>query len=750
MAKYPGNRLIMSALLLTASGASPFAIGQISASEGNPGSANTVLTEVVVTAQKVPELLRNVPVSITAIQGPDLEQMQATQLGDWAGYVPGLMANSVGAPGETFLSLDGVAPIAAASEVGIYVNDAPVGSSSSFQGANGFSLDLMPYDLDRIEVLRGPQGTLYGASTMGGLIKYVLTPPDLTQFSGRVGGDVFGVQHADAPGGGGRGEINLPLIEGQLAVRVSAYSEHTPGYIDDAATGREHDNPLQQTGGRVALLWQPAEDFSVELEALYQDSHADNQSLVALNPVTGTPSFGALSNINTLPEPYTQKLELYDATVKWDFNWAQLTSVTSYQTFANDTVQDFTGYLGPFLGAFGAASSDFHEDYRLGKFTQELRLASSERQAFTWLAGFFFTHESGENNEVISAYDQAGAGVAGVNPLEFVELPSGYSEYAVFGNATYRFTDWFDLTAGVRYAHNSQTFVEREGGALINSADPAAAALTVPGSSSEGVTTYSVSPSVHLGKDTMLYARIASGYQPGGPNIILPGATGLPSQFESSKLTDYQVGLKSSFLDGRITTDVSAFYIDWNKIQVSVLVGDTSAIENAATARSEGFDFSAHYSPVANLTLGANLTYTDAILTSAVASIGAADGARLPYVPLWSGAVTADYSYPLDARWQAFAGGGLRYLGARYSDVENSSANGELQGYPVKGYGDLDLHFGARSHDLTLRLFIKNLTDKRAYLAPANYFYDAAGTPIDIRAPVLQPRTAGLSIDYSF
>ena len=727
----------------------PVVWGQSQSSGADQANAGNMLSEVVVTAQKRSERLQDVPVSVSVMQGPTLEQMQATQLQDWAPYVPGLTVASQGVPGETFVALDGVAPIAAASEVGLYVNDTPIGSSSSFQGANGFTLDLMPYDLDRAEVLRGPQGTLYGASTMGGLIKYVLADPDLKTFSGRLGGDTFAVHDAGSAGGGARGEINVPLIEDRLAIRVSGYSEYTPGFITNSITGSKGDNSLTQSGGRFSLLWKPTDDLSVELGAIYQDNHADNQSIVALNALTGQPIAGALSNINVLPEPFTQKLELYDATVKWDLHWAQLTSVSSYQTFSNDTVQDLTGYLGPYLGAFGAATSDLHEDYRLGKFTQELRLAGREGR-FNWLAGAFFTHETGDNNEVITGYGTTGASVPGVTPLEFVELPSDYTEYAFFGNASYHFTDWFDLTAGLRYAHNSQSFVEREGGALINSADPTTAALTVPGSSSEGVTTYSVSPSVHLSKDTMLYARVASGYQPGGPNIVPPGTTGLPAQFNSSRLTDYQLGLKSTFLDGRATADLSVFYIDWSKLQVAVLIGDQSVIENAATARSEGFDLSTHYSPIADLTIGVNLTYTEAYLTQAVASIGALDGARLPYIPLWSGALTVDYSHPLSATWRAFAGGGFSYVGARFSDVEGSTSNGELQGYTAKSYGDLDLHFGAKSHALTVKVFAKNLTDKRAYLAPSNYFYDAAGTAIDIRAPVLQPRTLGLSLDYAF
>jgi iron complex outermembrane receptor protein len=187
---------------------------------------------------------------------------------------------------------------------------------------------------------------------------------------------------------------------------------------------------------------------------------------------------------------------------------------------------------------------------------------------------------------------------------------------------------------------------------------------------------------------------------------------------------------------------------------VSVLIGNTSAIENAGAARSEGVDLSGSVSPIEGLTLGGTLTYTDAVLTSAVPSIGAADGARLPLVPLWAGSLTADYNFPIAGPWRGFVGGGYRYVGSRFSAVQDSINPGtnpvQLQGLKVGAENIFDLRLGARSGDLTLSLFAKNLGDERAYLPPAFYFYNALGGPIDIKAPVLQPRTVGVSIDKSF
>ena len=727
------------ALLLLGSAAIPgVALADASTSQA-------AVSEIVVTAEKRTEALQQVPVSVAAVPGRTLEQMQATDMQDWSSYVAGLTVADNGSPGQANLAIDGIGPIAAASEVGTYVNDTPVGSSSSFVGARLLTLDLMPYDLSRVEVLRGPQGTLYGASTMGGLIKYVLEQPDPSHFSARVGGDLFGISHAGDVGGGGRGMANMPVND-QLALRVSGFYESTPGYIDNATTGRKDDNPVTQYGGRAALLWRPTADVSVEASALYQRIHSDNQNNVALDAVTQQPIAGSLSNINTRDEPFTQSLQLYDLTLNWNLHWAQLTSVTSYQRFDNATAQDLSAFIAP----LGLPQSDLIENLGLGKFTQEVRLASPQGEKLEWLAGAYYTHEDATNHEVISVYGANGALLPGLNPFELVTLPSTYQEYAFFGDITYHFTNWFDLSGGLRYAHNNQTFVEQEGGAALNPADPTTPVLTIPGQSSEGVWTWQVSPEVHFNRDTMGYMRIATGYQPGGPNVILPGVVGLPTEFFSSRLTDYQIGLKATLLDGRATLDLSGFLIDWSKIQVSVLIGNQSAVTNAGSARSEGFDFSGTLTPIQGLTLGATLAYTDAFLTSAVPSIGVVSGAQLAFAPRWSGSLTGDYSAPLTGPWRGFIGGGYRYIGSRFSAPEGSTFNGLPQGIKVGAANIVDLHLGARTSDLTLSLFAKNLFDERAIMAPALFFNDVLNTPIDIQAPVLQPRTVGVSIDKSF
>lgn len=712
-------------------------------------SDESELQEVVVTAQKRVENVQLVPASISVLQGSDLERMHATGLADYVSYVPGLNLASQGAPGLNTITLQGIPPLGSASEVGIYVGDVPIGSSNSFQAGSALTLDLMPYDLERVEVLRGPQGTLYGASTMGGLLKYVLAAPDLNRFFGRAGAGVFGVHNASSAGFGVRGMVNLPILDGRLALRASAYDQWTPGYIDSGVSGAKHQNGTREYGGRLAALWQPFTDFSVELSVLDQKVQAEGVADEALNYAATSTLYGDLTDDNALPQPFRQEIQVYAATLKYDLHWAQLTSVSSWQKFSNNTDQDSTYLIGPYLPLFGAPApgdAALIEHLNMRKFTQELRLASPQGQTLEWLFGAFYTHEDGSNNQVIDVYDDTGAPLTALNPFTVAQLPSVYREYAVFGDVTWHLTSKFDVTGGARYARNDQSFQQISGGILLDPADPAAITATPLFKSSESVVTFLASPRYKINDNSILYVRIASGYQPGAPNVELPGIP-VPPQVNSSRLIDYEPGLKLTFLQNRVTADLSAFYIDWKDIQIDVTTpnGVASYLANGGKARSEGFDLSATYLPVTGLVLGFNAGYTDAFLTTPIPSLTAASGARLPQVPKWSASATVDYDFPLSASWRAFAGGGYRQVGQELSEVE-----GDTTGVLVPSYHAIDLHAGVDTGRLTITLYAKNLNDARALQTPTVRESDIAGLPFDAKGAVLQPRTIGVNVDISF
>jgi len=314
-------------------------------------------------------------------------------------------------------------------------------------------------------------------------------------------------------------------------------------------------------------------------------------------------------------------------------------------------------------------------------------------------------------------------------------LPSTYKEYAFFGDVTYKFNTTFDVTGGLRYAHNKQTFEENTSGALTG-------VVNIAGRSSEDVVTWSFSPRMHLSADQMLYLRIATGYQPGGPNIALPG---VPPSVDASTLTNYEVGWKALFDDNRLMIDAAVFDVEWDKIQVSANANGLAYLANGGTARSSGIEFSTLYTPVAGLRLGLNGAYTDAKLTEAVPSLGGLDGDRLPSVPKWAMSATADWSFPAWADWTARVGGGVRFVGDTFSGVEHGPST-----YPQDSYTLLDLNADVSNDRWTVRLFIKNLTDKRVYTNLSALPNAATGEIMKINGVPLQPRTIGIGFDAKF
>ncbi len=696
-----------------------------------------MLQPIIVTAQKRREDIQTVPLSIGVIDEKQLADLHATQLADYAAYIPGFQIQSLGTPGQASLSVRGITPLGSSATVATYIDDTPLGSSSLYGTASANTLDLLPFDFQSFDVLRGPQGTLYGASALGGLIKYVTKAPDLNNLSVVVGADTFNIDGAGKYGVDGRIRINVPLVSDQLGFTASFSRQNTPGYIDNAQTGIQDQNSYYQQGGRVALLWKPNDDISLTVSAIQQKINAESASYVALNTASLQPIYGKLQDNNYVPEPYTSTLNYFTAALDWNFGWADFVSATSYSETKMQSVLDASLTYGVLFPLFGQPTgiSAFTAVESLYKTTQEFRLTSKPSDRFEWLAGAFYTDETSSQNQVASAQMFDGAPLPGFDPLATIALPSTYKEYALFGDATYKFTGSFDITGGFRWAHNDQTFTQVTGGAI----EPVA---NVPGSSSQGVWTYSVSPSFRINANTMLYARVATGYQPGGPNVALPN---VPPSVASDTVTNYEVGLKSEFYDHRVLVDVDAFYIDWHDIQVGATNGVTSYIVNGGTARSEGVEFSTLYTPIQGLRLGLNAAYTEAILTQDVPSISGLSGDTLPYIPRWAGSATADYSFPLVNNWTGRVGGGWRYTG--HSETAPTSSP---QALLLRSYDALDLNAGVSNDRWTMRLFVKNAANKVAYINELPIMNAATGATTEVRGVPLQPRTVGVGLEAKF
>ncbi len=726
--------------------------GAASASAGaSPSDAagGSLIEEVLVTAQKRTESVQDVPSSVSVLDSRRVRQLHATTIIDYAAYIPGLNVSSGGGPGQTMITLRGIAPVGPGAVVGYYVDDTPLGSSSNYGGGREFGLDLMPYDVERIEVLRGPQGTLYGAGAMGGLLKYVLRRPSTSDFEAWAGAETFGIASAEDLGWGVRAGVNMPVVAERLGLWGSYFEQRTPGYVDNAHTGAADENDVEQRGGRLALLWQIDDGLSLQLSGLQQRIRSSDDAGVALtltglNPPEGIPGFGALTGFHPLPQPFSQDIDHYSATLDWDLGWASLLSASSYSRTRTQHAQDASrvfGILYPELtgGAEAEGYAPFDITLDLRKRTQELRLVSPAGGGIEWLIGAFYTNEDSEHVRDVFALDAQRRPIAQFTPrFVFVEFPSRYEEVAGFASATVRLTERFDVTGGVRWARNRQEFRQISGGVEAVIGPPA----DFFGRSPEDVSTYSVSPRWRISADTMLYARIATGYRPGGPN---PRILGLPSTIDADTLTNYELGLKADLLEHRALVNLAAFYIDWRDIQQSVIVGGVGGADNTGDAVSKGFELETAHLPTDRLRIGVNAAYTDARLTDPAQGIAAA---RFGNTPRWSASAVLDYEFALaKGRWTAHIGGGLRYVGEQGTAF--AAQTGADISYVLPSYAAVDLAVELARGSWMIRLFARNVTDRRAYIG-GGLVVDARNVPQGIDVNVLQPRTVGVSIDVGF
>jgi len=736
------------------------------------GGPAAELEAVIVTANKREEDVRSVAASISVVDAEQLENLQARQLSDFADYLPSVQVVTSGTPGQTIISMRGIAALSSSATVGTYIDEVPLGSSGVYQAATLFTLDLLPYDIARVEVLRGPQGTLYGAGAMGGLLKYVTREPDLTEREFRFGGGISDVESGGALGNNIRLGANVPLSEDQLGLRVSYARNAIQGYIDNVFDGDSNINTGSQTSGRAELLWQ-GDAVSISVTAMGQEIDSDNNALVALDPETQDPTFGDLKNEVYVNEPFSKDIDFYSGTLEWDLDWATFVSATGYTDTLTSRRVDTTVAYGNFtdlaLGLPEGGSSYFDNNLDLQKFTQELRLTSQGDGPFEWLVGAFYTRETGNNTQRIALNQLDGSplpapfdSIAGV--LADLELPSRYEETAVFANGGYRFNDWFKLEAGVRYAENDQEFSQNVTAGLILPIGES------PGSSSDDVFTWSIAPQFQVAEDVMVYARAATGYQPGGPNVVV---TGLPPVVDSSTLTSYELGMKSSFVDDRLLFDLTGFRIDWEDIQVVSQVNGVGGLVNGGEATSQGVELSTAFRATDNLQFGLNATYTDVELdedfptifidaSPAVVELNTGlAGDALPYIPKFAWSATADYYFPVGGM-SGHVGAGVRWLDDRVAgtserqlvylptDPPTVLADTITPPLELDSYYALDLYADLSGGNWTVRAYARNVTDERAYSTIATESNQVTGEVPYLAATPIQPRTIGLEFDFRF
>jgi outer membrane receptor protein involved in Fe transport len=677
-----------------------------------PPQAQADQNAIIVTAQKRTQVLIDVPQSVTVVPGATLEQQHATSFQDYLKLVPGLDLNQ-SRPGEGRLILRGINTGGVASTVGIYVDETPFGSSSGLVNGAVLAGDFDTFDLSRIEVLRGPQGTLYGASSLSGVLRFVTNAPSTAAFELRGRAVVEAVKGGDL-GYNADAVVNVPLGP-TIAFRASGNYRKDAGFIDSIGTGgsdvAKNINGDRSYGGRASLLFKPSDAASIRLSAIAQNIDANAPSVIEADPVTLRPLHG-LTQSQFVPQFSNLHYRVYNGTGSFDLGFASLTSSTSYATQKQHERIDFTFALSPFLrAALKLPPNEFFEaqDTNLNKFTQEIRL-SSQSHLLDWLVGGYYTNEKGLIDQSFVAVTPGTlTPLALPFTLGTANVTSKYRELAGFADATFHFGPQFDLELGGRYSHNRQSAHEMTNGVLAGGAPkdfPIAR-------SSENVFTYSLAPKFKPNKNTSIYARVAKGFRPGGPNVLPAGVTippDVPRIFHSDSVISYEAGVKAQSADQRFSIDAAAFHINWKNIQLFTVVSGFGVNANGSSAKSDGFEFTAAARPIAGLTLSANGAYTDARLTgSTPMSVGGRDGDQLPFTPKFTLSLNGDYGWHVGPRTRAHVGASWRHVSGQTAayDIDFVTAHGRQRHVP--SYNVVDLNAGVDLGRFDIEAYVKNL-----------------------------------------
>jgi outer membrane receptor protein involved in Fe transport len=739
--------------LLTPSGALAQQAGQVAAQVDN-GAVETV----VVTASRRSESVQYVGGALTALTSSELSQMHAHSFADFANTVPGLSfeANS---PTNNLIAIRGVASSTAelGSAVSLYLDDVPLGASTQFGvGFQSFNINL--FDMERVEVLNGPQGTLYGANALGGAIKYVTAQPELGVYDAAV--EVEGSSTAHGSYNDGlRVMANVPVLGDKVAIRVDGLQEYDSGYAQDPVFGRTDVGADRTYAGRVSLLADISPDIDVRLSVFTQNSAANGVDASLRDFNTHQPVLGTYSQAFAVAQPSDNSLTVYSAVFNWDLHWAKLTSVTGFQynhgTYDSDVSFFYDTLFYLYAAYYGALPPSFEAppllttpynlfvDTNTKKVSQEIRIASPDNKNFEWVIGGFYDREV--TDETVNLLDNATSN--GLLPAPFSTypfagyLPSTYREFAGFADATYYFTDRIDLTLGLRYSSQHQFYQSYIYWLPIDGA-PYGQLYPYGKPSDQSVVTYQINPRYRLTDDTMVYAKVSSGYRPGGPNFFPPP---FPATFQSDTLWNYELGEKSTLLDGKLTADVDVYDIEWQGIQTTENVLGINQLVNAGNARINGVEGTFTYRVLPPLTLNASGAFTEAHLTTPSPVLGVTrSGDRLPLSPRYNFTVSATYTFDIAGDFSGAINASDVWVGDRDSGYAGSASNVL---YKLPAYNTVNLNLSVfMPHNIEFDVYAKNVFDTAGQVSAStlNNAFDTPAFQPPVPVTLSQPRTIGV------
>tara|TARA_E500000305_G_C4029789_1_gene244319 strand:+ start:21291 stop:23528 length:2238 start_codon:yes stop_codon:yes gene_type:complete len=709
------------------------------------------IEEVVVTASRREQSLQDTALAVTATNPEQLANSGLVRMREVIEYSPGVHFSGGGVPTGNTVTMRGVAQLGRISTVGMYLDDIPLGSSTSFAAGPTLQFDGVQGDIQRIETIRGPQGTLYGSSAMGGVMRYITKDPSESNFEASFSGELSNVAHGDTSNAI-NGRVAIPIIEDRLGLSLAAYREDWGGFIDripESPSGAGSNvDAYERSGVYAKLNARPTDRLFGSLLLVDSRTESDGSNLVALD---GPPyqlangRYHSDAGENMLEDDFT----IAGLTLKYDFDGAQLVSSTSWQDRSNsnasDLVADFGGLIDLLEGNTPGTTTSalFTGEIATERFVQELRLDSSGSEELEWNVGVFYSSEDSSNIQHLLG-----------KPTNFlaldVDLASGLDELAGFGNVTYYLSDNFDIGAGVRVARIESTVGLTDGPQLIVANLPESTSL-------DNVQTYSFTARYRPSDDLSLYARAASGYRPENANLPLLDANGnnaAPPTIETDTLWSYELGAKGIAAGGLLGYDVALYYIAWDDPQVLAYVNGAQTGGNANTSvTAYGFEASATLAPTDRLSITGALSYTHSTLDSdETAAFGALEGEELPMLPEYTASLRANYDFTV-ASYDAFLTGGVRYVGERNTGFEGGrGSNGTIitplvVNFPVDSYTVADLGIGVRAGGFTTTLFANNLFDEYGFTGGSAR--PGVGS-VRATANVLQPRTFGVRLAYEY
>ncbi|PQM29495.1 hypothetical protein CVO77_00790 [Sphingopyxis lindanitolerans] len=694
--------------------------------------------EIVVTANRREESVQDVPSAITAISQAQIEARGMDSFEGFARSVPGLTMNQATKNRASF-NIRGIATNTNGTAntqdpVSVYVNDTPV--TDTF-GAP-VQPDLRLFDVERIEVLRGPQGTLFGSGSLGGTIRIITNKPDAGKFeaAGRVDlgtsdGGAFR-QRYDAM-------VNVPLVEDRLALRVVGYYRDEEGWVENVALGTRNDSV--DWGGRAALRWTPTHALTIKAEAFHQES--DPQEGDGWNPAVGK-----FKKASPIAEGRPLNLSNYNLAIDYDIEgFATLTSSSTYQKSKTNFRYEYGQFLGPNTPTFIMDPGPWTSRFQV----QELRLVSNTESRLQWVFGAFYINRKSSIPDyaiVAPGLDAFFGGILGSDSYFDSDLTIKSTELAGYADGSYEIAAGLKLRGGVRVFHTTADYIEKDRVAFnfaTFSYDPP---LSFSNSSKGTHTTWRTGFSYEPNSDLLFYGNVSKGFRVGqvnanfGPSPIDPDDYVIPEGYDPDSTINYEIGAKTSFLNGRVTLNATGFYIDWDNIQIDGLrISDgLSFIANAGKATVKGFEFEMTARPARGFNVYATVTVQDGKIERIPTNIvvPAAVGDRLPGLARWKLSGGAEYRWTVGTDTEAYA----RIDGQFTDNSPNTFANSGLNPLFASNaaYSTLQAAIGIDTEWGNVAVYGENLTNNDSIILK-NLFLPNSYT-------TLRPRTFGLRVTY--